>query len=775
MDTMPDIAFDELLQALKQRGFALTPNDYVEFTAIFHQFTGSREQLKYYLAPILCRNKEEQAKFYALYDAYLSRPERPRPPVAPPQPLSALEQKIINSFLRRAYKKYYFWILLFSLVAGLVRLAPLLHRRQEVKITVPLNPDSIHIEQQTVQRPGRVFVAKAGHTSKGASDSATLRSRILASGAPVEKENTVHSTAFAWLLVLGLTGLALSLSFFPLRKSKLLPHVDINKPGGDDMRMDIPFLPKDHLIQTLPVLARIARDLAQVAPTEVYRLDIHRTIRESIRSYGLLTPVYENIHRRPEYLVLIDKRSMLQASLFQYLARTLVSYSVPLDYYFYDGDSLFYPQTGAKPINAYSLRQRHAQARWMLLGNSIGYSLWDTGLAEFLTSGIPKPLRAEFNFTFSVRPETVDKLRYYLGDEDLFQWVCAVAVYPTVRWEVLLAVGASVLKERKATHKLNFANLLKLTSIEWLSGPDLSETSPTVIPTPIRLELLKALGLPEELVARETILQLLHESDGLLAEHAEGLKEKNWETYTQSFILFAHDPRRNKTYEQDARKFMSVWNRRQAPDLATVLYLTNPDQGWNTPIRSVDHPSQLVGADKFINELLALKVIHNPVIRAFFRNTGLSFLFLLFLLFLFKDIVQPMGINQKLGLIDHDYPNRAVTVIIPVNTCLKKMLSGGRHLLVTLNNYDNNNYSQMLDLENKDTARVSFGDITMAGKDPGKQVFQLILNKTLTIDCPYKEYYLQYVLQLQGDDCEFLLPVLAPGYDHSPPPETMQQ
>src|SRR5450756_1496136 len=115
MDTMPDIAFEELLLALKQQGFALTPNDYVEFTAIFHHFTGSREQLKYYLAPILCRNKEEQAKFYALYDQYSSGPERKRIPVAQPQPLSALEQKVINSFLRRASKKYYFWIFLFSL------------------------------------------------------------------------------------------------------------------------------------------------------------------------------------------------------------------------------------------------------------------------------------------------------------------------------------------------------------------------------------------------------------------------------------------------------------------------------------------------------------------------------------------------------------------------------------------------------------------------------------------------------------------------------------
>jgi len=210
--------------------------------------------------------------------------------------------------------------------------------------------------------------------------------------------------------------------------------------------------------------------------------------------------------------------------------------------------------------------------------------------------------------------------------------------------------------------------LLKLTRIGWLTG--------ATIPSGIRLELLKNLGLPEELVTRKAILGLLKESDDLIVADTRPFDAKMLQVYTQSFILFAHDPRRNAALEPDARKFMSVWDRHRAADLATVLYLTNPDRRWETPVRSIGDPTQTIGANKFINELLALRVIHNPRIRAFFRKLAFSFFFILFLLFLFKDFIQPTALNKAIGLIDHDYPDRPVTVIIPIDGCLRQMLTG---------------------------------------------------------------------------------------------------
>jgi len=74
--------------------------------------------------------------------------------------------------------------------------------------------------------------------------------------------------------------------------------------------------------------------------------------------------------------------------------------------------------------------------------------------------------------------------------------------------------------------------------------------------------------------------------------------------------------------------------------------------------------------------------------------------------------------------------------------------------MVTLNNYDNNRYSQTIPLSDKSSLRVVFEDITMSGKDPEKETFQLILNNSLTIPCIYKEFYPQYDVQLEAVDCD---------------------
>ena len=747
MPAIPDIAFDELLQQLARQGFALTPSDYIEFTALFSHFTGTREEFKYHLAPILCRNREEQTKFYTLYDRYTTPPDQPKTRTQQEMTNPYLTQHTVNYFLRKASKQFYFWLLLLSLVAAGLRLTVLLlHRRHEFSVYVPpVNPDSVKIAGDTpapvvASHHHRVFVVKKTSPTLPAPEE---RSKLLARGSPIEKENSVHSTAFAWLLVLGLACFGLSLSFFPLRRSNSLPHVDIDNITGDDGPLDIPFGPKDHLIQPLPLLARVARDLVQPIPTEVSQLEINKTIRESIRAYGLLTPVYENLERRPEYLLLIDRRQPLQSSLSRYLARTLAGYSVPIDYYFYDtGDAspgaapaaspdAFYADCSATALNPYALQQRHGAP------TPFDIAMLDLGIPD-LQGNTHRP----------------GDIREYLNDEDLFQWLCAAAVYPTLRWEVFLAVGAAVLKERSALNKLNYISLLKLTRIGWLTG--------ATIPSGIRLELLKNLGLPEELVTRKAILGLLKESDDLIVADTRPFDAKMLQVYTQSFILFAHDPRRNAALEPDARKFMSVWDRHRAADLATVLYLTNPDRRWETPVRSIGDPTQTIGANKFINELLALRVIHNPRIRAFFRKLAFSFFFILFLLFLFKDFIQPTALNKAIGLIDHDYPDRPVTVIIPIDGCLRQMLTG-HYLLVTLKNYDNNQYSRLIDLDGKkDTVVAGFGDITMAGKDPDRPALQLILNKSLIIDCPDKAYYYNYTLLLAGEDCGLHLPKVTP-------------
>lgn len=720
----PDLAFDELLRRLKREGFSASPNDYIEFTAIFRQYNGTREQFKYYLAPIVCRNKEEQAKFYRVYDGFF---------------VDGREGARGGRKQTGLFGSFYFWLffLLFLAVGGRALQLLLKKRVRDIPvIAAPVIKDSAVVTAEPATPHGQIFVAKK--LKHVADDSIPEeRSAIIPAGKPYDKENTLHSTLVGWLIVLGSTCCLLSASFFPQRRSKYLPEVDLDRRKGDGLLLNLPMLPRDHLIQQAPGIARAAAELRLPVPTGAYRLNIPATIRDSVRNYGLISPVYIDIERKPEYLFIVNRENEISYHLYRYLVQQLAAERVQVTYYYYREEGIFYTEGLAEPVEEYGLMERHGDARLIVMREEDAMEGWEEVLVVNELLGIDVP---------DEWMRGVDGLRDWLGDEDLFQWVCATAVYPSVKWEVLIAVGAAVLEERGALDKLNFESLVKITGIDWLKG--------TVIAVPVRVALLQALDAGAELAARKAVLQLVKESDQLIVKGTDEYREVLFQRYLQSFVIYSNDVRK-KQYEEDAKRFMSLWDKKKVPDLATVIYLKNPEKKWRTPVRSVDSPDREVGAERFMNELLALRVISDPKIRLFFRNASLGVFMLLLLLWLFKDPIQPVG-----GwLIDRDYPNNAVTVVIPVNDCVRAQADNGR-LRVTLNNYDNNRYVQTYSIVGVDTLMVRFEDITMAGKAPEKETFQLILDKDLVVECPYREFYSRYLLMAKG---------CADGYRPGPP------
>lgn len=731
----PGIAFDDLLQELKNEGFSLTLHDHIEFTAIFQQYTGTRAAFKYYLAPIVCRNREEQEKFYRIYDRFYT---------SPPDPRAEAARGIQKQF--GIFRNFYLRLFLFLFLSGGGKAIQLLwhyrHREKLVVIvpTTPVSPDSTVATAPSPAKHGPVFVVKPMRSP--VADSGEAKSAVVPLGRPIEKENSIHPTAFAWLLILGGTCLILSASFFPQRKSKYLPEVDLDNKQGDGVSLDIPFLPKDHLIQKLPAMTKVVGDLRLPVPTGIYRLDIVRTIRESIRSYGLLLPVYNDVERKPEYLVLIDRSSELSFDLARYVLQLFINERVSINYYYYREEGVFYSEGAVDAIGVYDLWERHGNAGLILMD---GGNDWPAGTSQWEDRLVMTDLLGYSGKDGIVHIGDTARLRWYLGDDDLFQWVCAAAIYPSLKWEVLIAVGDAVLGARGVKDKLNYTNLLKVIRIDWFRG--------NVIPAAKRVELLKSLDVDAEIEARKALLTLLKESDGIINSGTAVYEEMLLQRYTQSFVLYANDVKK-KEYEDDAKKFMSLWNKKRVPDMSTVIYLRNQNKEWETPLRSTENADSRVGAARFMNELLALRVISDPRIRAFFRNAAVGFFMILLLLYLFKDNMVGWGGNKTVGFIERDYRDNAITVMIPVNDCLRKQADNGK-LKVTLNNYDNNLYMQTYSLAgiDTDTLRVRFEDITMAGKPPDKASFTLILDKDLRIECKYTAFYSQYLLLLKGEDC----------------------
>ncbi|MBO9563614.1 MAG: hypothetical protein J7621_12605 [Niastella sp.] len=954
MNRTPGIVFEDLLVALKMEGFVLSVNDYIEFTAVFNQFKVDRDTLKYYLAPIVCCNREEQEKFYAIYDHVYSSSETP---IAEREKLI---RKSVYGTINAVVKSYalsyriFFVLLLLSIIASAISywligrtnrnsivnhyssidttMKPLISRAGLNKLYVdkPVHlqidtsvlrkkkltdvkawffwsvearsgrmsgsaitttwqePGSYKVKMDVVTEvngkprilasdstvlailPPPVQVAmnkeryalgdtvrlSARHLLDGYSpkdffwevindrDSATIKyvndssfvaskygsyavalyykdrkwlcarlimsveakvaaSQVLTAGPLVEKENDVHPTAIGWLMLIGIGLLAISTSLFAQKKSKFLPEIDSDTTKGEELPMQVPFTPKDHFIQKLPVQTALAETLIRPIDTGAYNLDVKKTVLNTVRLHGLLSPVYNSIQRKPEYLVLIDAGNVFLFNLFRHFVKTLQSDTVRINYYFYYGPNAFYTEDGRRVAKLYDLRERHSNARLIIMGdgyNFIDYrkgDLKDNLSAELaawpdrvLITPVPSMdwlgnesvLKKDFELVaadsvnlrrliqlFSNNEEgsgasyfrsqdvyeskyldltTIKELQEYLNDDDLLQWVCALAVYPSVKWQVMLAVGHALLSSRKAAHKLNYSTLLKIGRINWLREEG--------IPADIRLMLLKELSLDDEIKAREAILHLLNETDPLIDNKRFAFEEKMVQVYTQSFVLYANNLHKYKQYENEARMFMSLWDKKKILDQVTVIYLKNENKQWETPLRSINNQNKPIAPNKLLNELLSLHVIHNPVIRRWLRRTGVACLLLLLSLFPLKDSLYGWQINKTIGFIKSAYQNNSITVSIPVNDCLKDLVSSNNGKLpVTLVNYDNNKYKRMLDdgIKGQDTVRVVFDNITMSDKSEDDPTFYLIIGER-EVYCQEKSFYRNYNLVLQGEDCK---------------------
>lgn len=123
--------------------------------------------------------------------------------------------------------------------------------------------------------------------------------------------------------------------------------------------------------------------------------------------------------------------------------------------------------------------------------------------------------------------ETLEDHREYLGDDDLFRWLCALAVATRPDWNLTIALGRALGIE--VTHD----GLLLLSRIPWLAenrpDPDL------------RLAFLGALSPADETAAREAMVRELAAAE---KDTAKSFAATDWTTETsiQAFLLEPTDP-----------------------------------------------------------------------------------------------------------------------------------------------------------------------------------------------------------------------------------------
>lgn len=161
----------------------------------------------------------------------------------------------------------------------------------------------------------------------------------------------------------------------------------------------------------------------------------------------------------------------------------------------------------------------------------------------------------------------------------LFQWIAALAVYPKISWEVIIAMGKSILDRYNCGTELNFTNLLRIARISWMKAG--------AFPDALRFELLKQLTIENELLARKTMLQLFKEIPaGEIKESSLAYEEKEIQQIINEFSLYANDPVYYSEFRQSKDIFEKLWDEKKIKDGPAKSYFNNPAKSWKTTINA---------------------------------------------------------------------------------------------------------------------------------------------------------------------------------------------
>ncbi|MES2681769.1 MAG: hypothetical protein V4635_17875 [Bacteroidota bacterium] len=473
----------------------------------------------------------------------------------------------------------------------------------------------------------------------------------------VQREHEHHVNVLWFLAMLFTLLGCLILIYFNRRKFHALKQqlrmtspVRIPSTSGVGLPLEVPFNSGENKITASNRIEKLAAELKKTTESPVKTIDFKETIRQTAKNKGFVTPVLKNKQSAVYYLFLVDfaYANSLQFQLFSFLIRFFIRKRVNIDFYFYyQNPDLFYQKENEQGLSLSQLSDVYYNARLFVV--STGYSFMDfrhpgvkadykkkfeywpvrtlitpipfndwgsterelarvfkmvpadiVGLIEIvnLLGENQKPAHLhQRNFSTyhakSVDFHTTEALSAYLGDEDLLQWLCALAVYPKINWSLTIEIGVSVLGNN--SFKVNYENLLKLARIKWMHEGEFTSS--------LRLMLLKNLKVENELKARATVLKLLDDIN--LDETMFSYEEKLVNKCTNSFILRASGDQYKQIYqaiyensaelEKYAELFTDLFRAGKFMDHSLVSYLGNA-AGWETPIMFGD---KNVGIDEY--------------------------------------------------------------------------------------------------------------------------------------------------------------------------------
>lgn len=545
-----------------------------------------------------------------------------------------------------------------------------------------------------------------------------------------------------------------------LRKKMLEPVSATQQPESRSLLppMDVPLVNRElDVVNREPMLNQLYIGMRKRVEDDVQVLDINKSIRAEIMAGGIPSLMFTQRLKPQEYLVLIDrsKNSGQQWKLFEYLLNVFNEENIHVERFFYTAFNRFYNNAFPEGISLQRLSDLYKTNVLLIFGNGqqllhphlaavdvdikdrlldwelravvtpVPYADWSSREEALKKAAVvlPADIRGlvmlvqaihekQFDLKASLQAlpslydtgswmlDSIDDIEAYIDDPILFQWLCSIAVYPKLRWEMIIEVGRAICDAAGKPEVVNYTSLLKLVRIPWMQEG--------AIPDHTRVALMKRLSVANEVIARETILRLLNEPNVYAEQDHFFQQEKTQQQLANKFVLFAHDRGRYSDYESAFHEFTKRWNDKKIHDAPFVRYIDKkPGDDWVTPLdQTAGKPLKTV-MNEARDELLKLK---NAPFRVAYYAFGILFLLVISMLLFGKPLIRSLFPRDNLFLLVDSTQNHRLQFTLQLDSCSADLDLEARGMqgLLMINQH---NYPLQFTTENVATVVAPYRDI----------------------------------------------------------------
>jgi len=612
---------EELLAVLKASGYELTIQQVLDIEMMLLTFPVSRmkvDQLKFLVAPVIAKNKEDQRHVHQLIDAYLAEKTKIVPP--PEKPLARWLRE--NKKLVLGLK-----IIAFMLVAATGILFYLLRNNHKLPVTpaAPKQVAEVKRDTNTVAPTIPEKPQEAPHPSKADLPVAKpVEITAQGSGRPIVPEsidfNLQMSGTFGTIL-----GIIMAWIVFYERKKKMemkekkraddaifvnrteYPHrasASGFEPEGELAQPIVQFAERDYLIPQPRALQKIKSLLKRPAIIQNPGFDIKKSINQSIRNAGYASLAYTSEWKDRRYLFLTDNLhpDAHMTGLLNYVLGAISASITATVRYSYTGNALTAQDENGNPVSFEELAYRHRGYDLIIIGN--GYSFFQTKneqlkkelntFFEVMASRsviTPKPLddwsQKEdqiIQSNFQIVPADIAEIELlakaiaedspvsknqllnrlpnsYSVTNYNFDTIQSLKQYLNDEKLFQLICMLAVYPRLQWPLTLALADALKLELnydllLKIARIPWLNKDQPD---DKIRLQLLNSLTAETEVIARETIIALLDEARNTIADNSPAYTELNTQYNINAFFLYSYDQYKYRQYADSKHTISDYW------------------------------------------------------------------------------------------------------------------------------------------------------------------------------------------------------------------------